>query len=623
MNLLDIKEPEENDSPEEQQKEPAIGIDLGTTNSLVATSEEQKVKILTNSSDSNSLPSRVYITDKNEIYTTDEDKDSAPYSSLEISSIKRLMGKSSDEAYELEAVPSHIKNRLIKDDKTVRIKSGDKSYTPVEISAKILRSLKQRANQYFEVDEVTKSVITVPAYFDEASRNATKDAARVAGLETLRLISEPTAAALAYGLENDSEGMYLVYDLGGGTFDVSLLNMTMGVFQVVATGGDAMLGGDDIDREIAYKFSAQLGLDYSNTAMQQELLQVAKSFKQELGTGEVNEKTSELTDGSKVSLTARQLEEILKPFIDKTLNTVEEVIQDSEIDSSEIKGIILVGGSTRLASIKQALNNKFGLTIYDDIDPDTVVAAGAAIQAENLTAGSNNLLLDVTPLSIGLELMGGIVEKVVPRNTAIPTKVSQEFTTYADNQTAMSFNVVQGDREFANKCRSLCQFELKGIPPMKAGVPRIKVEFSIDADGLLFISAYETLTGNKQEVAVNPSYGISEDEILGMLKEAMENATTEHEERLLAETKTEARGMIDSINNALSEESISAERERQIKQAMKDLEGTLESSDRDNILNKMDELGKVSEKFFTEKMNRDIQKALSGKEIKEAEDLTK
>ncbi len=622
MNLLDIQEPDAETPEDENPKvEPAIGIDLGTTNSLVATSSERQVSIITNSQGNRVLPSKAYAT-SGKLYNADQVSEKLAVESLEISSIKRLMGKSSDEASNIDSVASRIKNRLIKDDKTVRINCGERSYTPVEISASILKGLKERANKHFG-EEVSKSVITVPAYFDEASRNATKDAARVAGLETLRLISEPTAAALAYGLEKGSEGMYLVYDLGGGTFDVSLLNMSMGVFQVVATGGDAMLGGDDIDKEIASLFAEQLGLDYSNTTAQQELLNIARTAKQELGSEEITEKTYKLADGSVVKLTSNELEEILSPVIDKTLDITEKVVSDGEADLSELGGIILVGGSTRLAKIKQSLSKKFGIAIYDDIDPDTVVAKGAAIQAENLTAGSNNLLLDVTPLSIGLELMGGIVEKVIPRNTAIPTTVTQEFTTYADNQTAMKFNVVQGDREFADKCRSLCQFELRGIPPMKAGVPRIKVEFSIDADGLLFISANESVTGNKQEVAVNPSYGISEDEILGMLKEAMENATTEHEERLLAETKTEARGMIDSINNALGEEDISEQRQKQIKASIAELESSLESEDREDILNKMDELGKVSEKFFTEKMNRDIQKALSGKEIKEAEDLTK
>lgn len=612
MQLLNIIEPGQNQELPEQ-KTIVIGIDLGTTNSLVAYAHDGKAEILPDVNGHYITPSIVTIDKEGNMLV-----ENSPSKGQIISSVKRLMGMSSNEAASSNKILPSLKKYLIADEKVVRLEVGNKQITPVEFSAEILRKLKLDAENYFK-EPVTKAVITVPAYFDEAARNATKDAAKLAGLEVLRLISEPTAAAYAYGLDNGAEGSFLVYDLGGGTFDVSLLKMRMGVFQVIATGGDPLLGGDDFDMLIAKHIEEQLLTIYNAQILETiDLVLIAKNLKEQLSdkdmaTAQINIAGNDI----EVSLDLPTLEAIIRPLLNKTIKIMQSVIEDSSYELEDIKGIILVGGSTRLKLIPKMLTELFSLKIYNNFNPDKVVALGAALQAENLSGGGKNLLLDVAPLSLGIEMMGGVVEKLITRNTAIPVSVAQEFTTYADNQTAMQFHIVQGDREFAKDCRSLAHFELLGIPPMKAGVARVQVQFSLDADGLLFISAKELSTNAHTEIAIKPSYGLDEGTIIEMLKSAMYNAHADHEARLLAETKTEAIAAINGIKAALKESSeiLDIKDKQTIENKIKELQLELEKNNRDDILKAMDILEKATNSFFEEKMSTELKMGLKGTHI--------
>ena len=509
----------------------------------------------------------------------------------------------------------------VKEDSVPRIFTCTGPKTPVEISSDILKHLKAMAEEALG-KEVREAVITVPAYFDDAARIATRDAARLAGMEVLRLINEPTSAALAYGLDTDAEGIYAIYDLGGGTFDISLLKLEGGVFQVLATAGDTALGGDDVDRLIADAF-----LDACKAQGCRELPSCGVSLAALLGKAraakEALSESEEITLESEpkpFTLSRAQLAKLATPLIDRTLEICGSVLEDANLKAGDVKGVVMVGGSTRLLAVREAVEKFFGKKPLLDIDPDRVVAYGAAIQAHQLTSGEgDHLLLDVVPLSLGLETMGDLTEKLIYRNTPIPVSVSQEFTTYEAGQTGMQMHVVQGEREMASQCRSLARFELKGIPPMAPGAARVNVTFQVDADGLLTVSAEETTTGTRQEIQVKPSYGLPFDAIERMLHESMENARSDITARLLMEAKVEARRLLKDLELALAADgSMLNETERGvIGAARRDMEEALGGDDRDTIDAAQMALSHAAAPFAQKRMDKAIGQALKGSRIEE------
>jgi molecular chaperone HscA len=612
MQLLEITEPAESTLILDKSKVTAIGIDLGTTNSLASFSINQQPIIIKDEHGKDILPSLISLSPNGEIKVGSLDG-----AQDFIKSAKRLMGKSYAEIQGISSIPSHIRNNIIEDNGVLKLHLGQALFTPEEISAKILTSLKESAEKHFGYP-IEKAVITIPAYFDDAARNATIFAARLAGLEVLRLVSEPTAAAYAYGLDQGSEGYFLVYDLGGGTFDVSLLNMQMGVFQVIATNGDTMLGGDDIDHIIYDYCLKQLRDNFNinnidfNTA--KTLLEAVKKAKESFVD---NEKAKINIRDITIELSKKVFEDLIHPIIGRTTQILKQTIEQSEIELEDIEGIILVGGSTHICSIKKELTNQLGLKIFDKVDPDRVVALGAALQAENLTQGSQNLLLDVTPLSIGIELMGGIVDKLIPRNTPIPFSVTKQFTTYTDNQTGMQFHVVQGDREIASECRSLTHFELVGIPPMKAGAAVVEVRFTLDADGILFISATEETTGISQEINLKPSYGLSFEQMQQMLIEAFENAEKDHQYKLLQETIIEAQRVIEVLTVALAENNNILDKVEYnlIKEQIEKTIELINQGNRQGIIDSVEKLEQAASQFIAAKMSVEMTKALKGTHV--------
>lgn len=622
--LLDIFEPGQTPLPHEGESV-AVGIDLGTTHSVVAIGNGETVEILADAQGRKLLPSVAAYSGNGRWTVGDE-----AYAQLRagkrdvVASIKRLMGRSAaDLATVGDALPFRLSPRT---EGMVRIVLGGQEFTPVEISAEILKSLKQRAEQALG-KEVAKAVITVPAYFDEAARAATKDAARLAGLDVLRLIAEPTAAALAYGLDNGAEGLYAVYDLGGGTFDFSVLKMEMGVFQVLATGGDTQLGGDDFDRTIAerllklYEEKTGNALCPEPSALGQLLTQ-ARAIKEKLSDRDMVE--GAVTIGGQhilYHISRGDLEGWIEPIARRTLAIVQDVLADAEIAAGDIQGVVLVGGSTRVPFISRLVAEYFRKEPLSNVNPDEVVAVGAAVQAHGLTQGMNALLLDVTPLSLGLETMGGIVEKLIWRNSPIPVAVSQEFTTYQDGQTGMVIHALQGEREMVDQCRSLARFELSGIPPLPAGVARIKVTFELDADGLLTVSAREEITGTEQRIAVKPSYGLSVEEIEHMLVASMENAKDDMQTRLLAEAKTEAERTYLATQGALERDGgLLNDTERyEVNQALGVLKERLQQTDRDAIIAAHENLERSIQIFAERRMNQHIKDALAGHTLGEVE----
>ncbi|MDF2964670.1 MAG: hscA [Rickettsiaceae bacterium] len=616
MQPLEITEPLENVVLQDNNKVIAIGIDLGTTNSLAGFSLNQKPIIIQDDSSDDILPSIVTLMNDGQLSVG-----SYREGEVSIKSVKRLMGKSFTEIQENTSLPSYIKDIIFQEDDVVKVRLGQKTFTPEELSAQILLNLKQRAEKFFGYS-IEKAVITVPAYFDDTARNATIFAAKLAGLEVLRLISEPTAAAYAYGLDQRSEGYFVVYDLGGGTFDVSLLNMQMGVFQVIATNGNSMLGGDDIDHVIYDHCLNILRKDFDITTLNTEsariLLEEAKRAKESFSA--VSQTTLKLDLAGKtieIILDKSTFEDLIAPIIQDTINLLKQTIEESEIYPEDIEGIILVGGSTRLESIKKELQRNFNIKIFNNVDPDRVVALGAALQAENLTKGSNNLLIDVTPLSLGLELMGGIVDKLIMRNTPIPCSVTKQFTTYTDNQTGMKFHIVQGDREIASECRSLVQFELTGIPPMKAGAAIIDVNFKLDADGVLFISATEQTTSVSQQVTLKPSYGLNFEQMQQMLLQAFKNAEKDHQYKLLQETIVEAKRVIEVLTAALTESNNILDKSEYnlIKEHIDKTLEQIEQGNRQAIQDSLEILEKQAGNFIAMKMSNDMTKALKGTKI--------
>ena len=557
MTLLTIHEPGQTPHPHERETD-AIGIDLGTTNSLAAFSSGGRPEILRDAHGNGIVPSVVAYHAGGAITVGAAARRAlfvAPAGV--VSSVKRLMGRGTQDLEALAGtLPFEIEGDGAPGGGMVRLRVAGRSLTPVEISADILRAIKERAEAALGTS-VEKAVITVPAYFDDAARTATRDAGRLAGFEVLRLVSEPTAAALAYGLDQGSEGVYAVYDLGGGTFDISLLRMQMGVFQVLATGGDAALGGDDFDRLVAERFLAERAAQLSEPGLAADdaklVLETGRAAKEALTSENDGEWVVE-RDGtpSRHRLDVASLEALIAPLVERTLDLCRNVLEDAAMAPEHIDGVVLVGGSTRVPLVRRRVAELFGREPLAEINPDEVVALGAALQAEALTRGSDVLLLDVTPLSLGLETMGGLAEKIIHRNTPIPAAQAQDFTTFQDGQTAMMIHVVQGEREMIDQNRSLARFELRAIPPMSAGAARIRVTFAIDADGLLTVSAREQTTGVEQTVEVKPSYGLSEQDMATMLRQSLEHARQDMVRRLLAEARVEAERAVLAVRSALA-----------------------------------------------------------------------
>jgi molecular chaperone HscA len=622
LNLLQIREPGETPLPHESERGMAVGIDLGTTNSVVAIATTDTPEVLRDIHGTGLVPSVVHYAPDG---TATVGSAAAARMPLEpanvVASVKRLMGRGRDD---LKAIAGTLPYALEADDGRggmVRLEVAGRRMTPVEVSADILRALKVRAEQRTG-QAVDRAVITVPAYFDDAARTATRDAARLAGLEVLRLVNEPTAAALAYGLDSGAEGLYAIYDLGGGTFDISLLKLEKGVFQVVATGGDAALGGDDFDHAIAEKLLAERGIDRPDLRAVRAALATARRLKEALT--DAAEATGILEiEGTRSEhrLVRAELDAMIAPLVRRTMSICASVIEDAGVTPADVKGIVLVGGSTRMPMVRDAVASFGGRPPLADIDPDEVVAVGAALQARALTSGEGTLLLDVTPLSLGIETMGGIVEKVIPRNTPIPVALAQEFTTYQDSQTGMMIHVVQGERETVDACRSLARFELTGIPPMQAGAARIRVTYALDADGLLTVSATEKTTGTTARIEVKPSYGLSEDEMIGMLRASMENAEDDMNRRLLIEARVEAERVLAALDSALRVDGALApddERSAMLSVAAR-LKKAVAGDDRDLVNGLVEELERAGKPFAQRRIDRAIRAALAGHSLDEVE----
>lgn len=626
MTLLEIHEPGETPLPHAGEGSLAVGIDLGTTNSVVAIAREGKPAALHDETGRALVPSVVAYPAIGGVLVGEEARQLGQSEPRNVvSSIKRLMGRG---AADLQAVagvlPYEIEAGTGQTD-MVKLRVGGKARSPVEISAEILKALRARAEDALE-KPVERAVITVPAYFDDAARTATRDAARVAGLEVLRLVNEPTAAALAYGLDKGAEGLYAVYDLGGGTFDFSLLRLEKGVFQVLATGGDTALGGDDFDRNIAERLLAERKKDgiadqVDETAVKAALA-LGRQMKEQLSDRDQTSGRLEIAGTPSFhALGLADFEVMIASYVARTLDISRHVLADAGMKASDIHGIVLVGGSTRVPLVRAGVAGLIGKPPLTDIDPDEVVALGAALQAEALTGGGDTLLLDVTPLSLGIETMGGIVEKIVPRNTPIPVQLAQDFTTYQDGQGAMAIHVVQGEREMVADCRSLARFELSGIPPMTAGAARIRVTFAVDADGLLTVSAEERTTGVAQRVEVKPSYGLSHEDMADMLYDSMDNAEADMTLRLLTEARVEARRSMLALDAALASDSslLSAEERAVIDAARARLEAAFAGDSRDEINAAAEALEAVVKPFAERRMDRGIREALSGMSVGELE----
>ncbi len=626
MSLLEIHEPGETPLPHAGEGALAVGIDLGTTNSVVAIARDGVPAALHDETGKALIPSIVAYPEAGGVLVGD---DAGALLATEptrvVSSIKRLMGRGAADLHTVAGVlPYEVEPGTGQND-MVKLRIGGKPRSPVEISAEILKTLRLRAEAALE-KPVERAVITVPAYFDDAARTATRDAARVAGLEVLRLVNEPTAAALAYGLDKGSEGLYAVYDLGGGTFDFSLLRLEKGVFQVLATGGDTALGGDDFDRTIAERMLVErkqdgVGDTVDESAVKRTLV-LARHMKEQLSDRDQTSGRLELGDTPTFhALTRDDFDAMIAAYVAKTVEIAKGVLVDAGIKVGELQGVVLVGGSTRVPRVRSEVAAFLGKPPLTDIDPDEVVALGAALQAEALTGGGDTLLLDVTPLSLGLETMGGIVEKIVPRNTPIPVQLAQDFTTYEDGQNAMVVHVVQGEREMVADCRSLARFELSGIPPMVAGAARIRVTFAVDADGLLTVSAEEKTTGIAQRIEVKPSYGLSHDDMADMLYDSLDNAEADVTLRLLTESRVESKRTLLALDAALAKDGalLDAAGRTELDTARERLLAAIDGSSRDEIAAAAEALETISKPFAEKRMDRGIREALSGMAVGELE----
>ena len=617
MALLQISEPGQASDP--HQRRIAVGIDLGTTHSLVAAVRHGVAECLPDAQGRVLLPSAVrYLGEGRRAIGFDARAAQAQDAENTIVSVKRFMGRELADIAGRDKLPY----RFVDQPGMVALVTREGEKTPVEVSAEILASLRQRAEDSFD-DDLFGAVITVPAYFDDAQRQATKDAAQLAGLNVLRLISEPTAAAVAYGLDNGSEGLFAVYDLGGGTFDISLLRLTRGVFEVIATGGDAALGGDDIDQALADWALLQAGLSADSPHDKRAALVAARATKEALSSDDSGIWQATLAGAEvRVTVTRAQLETLARPLVGKTLAAVRKVLRDAKVTREAVQGVVMVGGSTRMPLVRQAVSELFGREVLTNVNPDEVVAIGAAIQAHALAGnspGGELLLLDVIALSLGLETMGGLVERVIERNTTIPAAKAQEFTTFKDGQTAMAIHVVQGERDLVSECRSLARFELRGIPPMVAGAARIRVTFQVDADGLLSVSAREQGSGVEASVVVKPSYGLADDQIAQMLKDGFAHAEEDMAARSLREAQVDAERLVLATRAALAVDAALLEPDEQtaLQALIASTETAAASSDATAIEAAIKALAEGTENFAAARMNQGIRQALAGRRIED------
>ncbi len=622
MALLQISEP--GGAPDPHQRRIAVGIDLGTTHSLVASVRHGVAECLPDSAGRVILPSAVrYLPNGGRQIGADALAEAATDPHNTLVSVKRFMGRGLADIADRAKLPYDF----VEAPGMVQIRTIDGIKSPVEVSAEILATLRQRAEDTFD-DELFGAVVTVPAYFDDAQRQATKDAAQLAGLNVLRLINEPTAAAIAYGLENGSEGLYAVYDLGGGTFDISLLRLSAGVFEVVATGGDSALGGDDFDHALADWALAQAGLSAESSQDKRAVLVAARAAKEKLSAADHATLACPMSadKGSATELSVRvtrdQFDAITHDLVSRTVTVLRKVLRDAKTDKAAVQGVVMVGGSTRMPSVQAAVSDFFGKAPLNNLNPDEVVALGAALHANTLAgnAGAEEmLLLDVIPLSLGLETMGGLVERIIPRNSSIPTARAQDFTTFKDGQTALAIHVVQGERELVSDCRSLARFELRGIPPMVAGAARIRVSFTVDADGMLSVAAREEGSGVEASISVKPSYGLADEDIARMLSESFSTAEIDMQERALRESRVEAERMTLATRAALAADGdlLSAQDIAAIEVMLDKLETARQGIDHHAIDAAVEALAHSTEAFAAERMNRGIRKALSGRRVTE------
>ncbi|MDP7404307.1 MAG: Fe-S protein assembly chaperone HscA [Porticoccaceae bacterium] len=625
MVLMQISEPGLS-SESAISKKLALGIDLGTTNSLIAFKNGKKVSLIGDENGDALIPSVVHFPENGSVIVGENAKNKLNIDPLNtVSSVKRLIGRGKKDLLNKSNFFPYKFD--LSDDRFLKVETRKGIFSPVEISSEILKFLNKRALEFLKRD-IDGVVITVPAYFDEAQRQATKDSATLAGMKVLRLLNEPTAAAIAYGLDLQEEGTVAVYDLGGGTFDISILRLVKGVFEVLATGGDASLGGDDFDYAIVNWMIQSLKLNVDgNVKMESELLLAARAAKENLSAS--NQKRSVVINfyENQLVLSRDQYEDLTQDLVKKTIRACKQTLRDASLKIDEIDNVLLVGGSSRNFNVQTEVKKLFKIQPRCDLDPDKVVAIGAAYQADILIGNRNDenpLLLDVNPLSLGLETMGGLVEKIIPRNSTIPISKVQEFTTFKDGQTAMKLHIVQGERELVTDCRSLASFEVRDIPPMVAGAAKISVLFQVDADGLLSVEATELSSGEKTSVVVKPSFGLTESEITGMLRDSFDKAEDDHKHRLLAESQVEADRIIYDLQSALQLDAknvLTTEEIENLQLQIENLQKVREDSeDRDLLIMLTEKLIQSSESFAEKRMNFSIKKALSGKTLTQVED---